>query len=175
MDTREKYFIQNFPMFIDPVSQSLEVQVALHRIRSNGQIEQLTEKKWTQLHRVQVRHDTFPFSLNNDMVHFFGMAPRAEDCPFLMVYDAVGVFRYRIDKDDGEFVPYLVPEEINGRFVVRPSVRVTFDCQEDAQQYLALVEILRDGGDLRPEGFEFLRQIIQRSVEARFTSVARKP
>ena len=174
MGAREEYFIQSFPMFIDPVSESLEVQLALYRVESDGKVGQLIDKKWTQMHRVQVRHDTFPFSPSADMIHFFGMAPRVEDCQLLMVYDATGVFRYRIDKYDGEFVPRVVPEEVNGQSVVKPSIRITFDRLKDAQKYLTIVEVLREGGKLRPEVFKIMRRVIRRSAEVHFISVAKK-
>jgi hypothetical protein len=167
MLTKERYVLQNFPLFLDPAAVSLEIQVA----RPGSE----TRPEWCQLHRVQVRSEMFPFALRSCMVHFFGMEPRAEDCPFLLAYDAVGVLRYRIDKEDDEFTAYALPEELNGRAVLKPSVRVTFDTPDDAQRFLALIESLQAGLALPSNWSHTLQQVLRHGSEARFTTVAQKP
>lgn len=107
------------------------------------------------------------------MVHLFGPSARPEACPFLLAYDAAGVLRYRIDREDGELVPYEVPEEMNGRPVLKPSVRVTFDDFEDAQRFMTLVEKVRAGERLADP--DSLLRALERSFVARFTTVAQKP
>lgn len=176
LEVKERYVLRSFPLVVDPVALSLEVQTSLCKVLADGQTERPGPKpSWRQLQRVSVKHDTFPFALDSSMVHIFGLELRVEDCPFLLVYDAAGVLRYRIDKEDREFVPYRIPEELNGKRVIKPSVRVTFDDPADAQTYLSLVESVRAGGDNHPEVCDFIRQVIQRSAGVVFTSVAQKP
>lgn len=175
LETRERYVLHNFPILVDPVAASLEVQLALCRVAPGGGIEQPAPAPvWRQLRRVRVQHDTFPFTLTSRMIHFFGLEDRAADCTFLLAYDSAGVLRYRIDKEEGEFVAHQVPEEINARPVIRHSVRVTFDDPDDAQRFAAMTDMAR-GGTLRPEGVAFLAELAGRSRETFHTLVARKP
>ncbi len=117
-ETQERYVLQNCPLVVDPAAASLEVKASLQRAGVAPTAD---------LQRVQVRHDTFGFGLDSSMVHFFGPAARADDCPFLLAYDATGRLRHRIDKEGAEFVASRLPEETNGRPVAKPSVRLTFD------------------------------------------------
>lgn len=158
---RDRYVIHRFPLVVDPAAVSLEVQLA---VGGRG-------PAWRQLQRVQVRHDTFPFGHDPRMVHFFGPEAVAADCPFLLAYDAAGTLRFRIDRQDGEFVAAPLPEEVNGRAVVGPSVRVTFGDPADAAAFLALVEAFRDGRD--DPGADPLGRVAARATGASFTHAAR--
>lgn len=165
MTDADRYILSRFPVLTDPLAVALEVQGAFGR----------EAPKPSQLHRVSVGHDTFPFTLTNRMIHFFGLEPAAEDCPFLLVYDAAGTLRYRFDKEDGEFVAKEVPAEIVGGPVIRPSVRVTFDSVEDAKLCAGLCESAARGDGYEPEAGRTLFALLAKSREARLTAVATAP
>lgn len=174
LETRERYVLTDFPLVADPAAPSLEVSMALCKVLPDGTTERPgPTPTWRQLPRVRVRHDTFPFALDSRMVHFFGVSQQAAECPFLLAYDAAGVLRFRIDREAGEFTAYEVPEEVNGRPELKPSVRVTFDDFEDAQAFLTLVEKLRAG--VRPADADSLSRVLERSFSARFATVAQRP
>lgn len=173
---KQRYVLHHFPLVVDPVTASLEVQLALCAVLPDGRTERPGPRPvWRQLQRVQVTHASFPFSLNSRMVHFFGMNSKVEDCSFLLAYDSTGTLRYRINREEDEFVAYELSEELNGRPVIKPSIRLTFDDVESAQRFLNLVETLRSGGNIHPEGCDSLKQVIQSSRDVYFTSVAQKP
>ncbi len=171
-ETQERYVLQNCPLVVDPAAASLEVKASLQRAGVAPTADR--QAGWLQLQRVQVRHDTFGFGLDSSMVHFFGPAARADDCPFLLAYDATGRLRHRIDKEGAEFVASRLPEETNGRPVAKPSVRLTFDDLDHAQLFLGIVDVIRGGGPVPLAAGDFVRDLIGRASDVVFTHVAKK-
>lgn len=173
LEIQERYVLQKFPLLIDPSASSLEVQVSLRPVNPDGVTgPSVRPAAWTQLGRVRLRHDTLPFSLSTRNVHFFGLSSDPHDCPFMLVYDATGVLRLRVDRlASGEFIPFELPAEVSGLAVTRPSVRLTFDDPADAQAFLDLVR----GSKVSPpdpDWAEALALLASRCREVAHTHVA---
>ncbi len=84
------------------------------------------------------------------------------------------MLRYRIDREDGEHVASEVPEEVNGRPVLKPSVRVVFDDFEDAQRFIGVAEAVRSGAASAAD-VGLMVAALRRSFHVRLTTVAQKP
>lgn len=133
LDTRRCRLLR-FPLHVDPVVSGLEVL-----LQADGR------PAWRQCGRVRPRPEAFNFTPDSRMVHFFGLHPKAEDCPFLLVYDATGVLRFRLDAGRDGFEAQELAEEANGRPAVHPSVRLVFDDDPAADRFAAAAEDLVAG------------------------------
>ncbi len=174
LDTKERYVLQKFPIVVDPLVQSLEVLTTKCVIGAEGRPEPVASPVWKQLQRVRVSHDTFPFSIPSSMVTFFGPESRPSLCPYMLVYDAAGVLRFRIENHDREFVAHQLPEEINGRVALLPSVRISFSDIARAKQFLAVVEGLQDGQALDTPTLDFLGRLLKASQDAIIATVGKE-
>lgn len=124
----------DFPMLIDPVSSSLEI------LRRDAD-----EVRWVRLQKLELTRVMLPPAMNNRAVHFFAEHTNLDDCDFVAVYDAGGVarfFMYRTEDSD-QWTIDAVPEEMNGRIVYKPSVRFTFDDEEDCLEFSRLADEIR--------------------------------
>lgn len=140
--------LKNFPVAIEPGADILEVQLEPDTVTPGAK----NAGSWRHLHRLAVTPDTFPFPVDALSVHFFGPVEEPEDCSFVLIYDANGVWRY-IATRDTESSPWEhtpVPEEVVGRAIKLPSVRLVFDDPDDAQAVLALCKLMLSRGHLTP-------------------------
>lgn len=141
-------FLKNFPVAIEPGVAVLEAN--LEPVPGAGK----AGAGHTVLHRLEVGPETFPFEIDALSVHFFGPAEDPLDCPFVLIYDANGVWRYiatrATETSPWEHTP--VPEGVVGRAIKLPSVRLVFDDPEDARTVLALCKrAVTEGGLTPPE------------------------
>ncbi len=157
------YNVSQFPVVIDPLAGGLEVRVA-----GPGAAPAV----WTQLVRSTPAHDSLPFGRGTDMAHFFGPSTVFDECPFLLVYDATGYLRYKLDREDGEFVARSVPEEVTGRRTLKPSVRLTFESEADASAFATVIHGVRSGNPLTPEECQILAEVLHNGEEVRLAAVA---
>lgn len=165
MKTADCYILHRFPTLVDPLSSAVEVHVQT----GDG------PPAPTQLHRVVVEHDTFPFTLTSRTTHFFGPEPRPEDCPFLLAYDPAGRLRARFDQAAGDWVQRDLPAEAVGGPVVRPSVRLTFESLRDAEAFLSLVNDMRAAAPPSAAADRTLRELSRGVREAHLIPVATAP
>ena len=176
LNTKGRYLLRNFPIVLDPLANVLEVQASFVATDEQGRAEVNPEElKWVQLRKLQVRHDTFSFSLNSSMIHFFGMNVQPERCPFILVYDGVGILRYRLDgTEDGDFEQYPIPAEINGEVILKPTVRISFDNLDDAARYASIIHEMQSGRPIARSEFDRLVQIITEADKPTMATVAKK-
>lgn len=160
-----RYSLHRFPLMIDPITASLEVL-----LQAGG------EPVWRQLGRVRPRPETLCFTPDGRMVHFFGPHPKAEDCPFLLVYDATGVLRFLLDAGPDGFEVQELAEEANGRPVpcpsVYPSVRLVFDDAQAAERLAAAADDLAAGRLTEAETASVLARSLSALREVRRAPVA---
>jgi hypothetical protein len=169
----KRYTLVRFPVVVDPVVQVLEVELVELQYDAAG-VATRSSRHWKPLQRLRVSAGTFPFSIDNSMIHFFGLEAKVEHCPFLLIYDALGVLRYKVDRtDDGDYETKRIPEELNGAAVVSPSVRLSFKDMDDANRFLALVQARQEGG-APDEGEETLLSVLLKEVvDVHLTHTAR--
>lgn len=162
-------FLKNFPVAIEPGVAALEARLEPRPGATEGGAGH------TVLHRLEVGPETFPFEIDALSVHFFGPAEDPEDCPFVLIYDANGVWRYIATRAsaDAPWDRTEVPEEVVGRAIRLPSVRLVFDDPEDARTVLALCKRAVAEGGLTPPELLALGDRLRRVRDAFVLEVAR--
>lgn len=140
--------LKNFPVVIEPGASLLEVQFEPEGAKPGAR----GSATWRHLHRLEVGPETFPFPVDALSVHFFGPVEDPQDCPFVLVYDANGVWRYIATRatEESPWEHTAVPEEVVGRAIKLPSVRLVFDDPDDAKVVLALCQQMIRNGNLTP-------------------------
>jgi hypothetical protein len=137
-------FLKNFPVTIEPGVAVLEAKLEPAPGASQSGAGHAV------LYRLDVGPETFPFEIDALSIHFFGPHEDPADCPFVLIYDANGVWRYIATRNtpDSVWEVTQVPEEVVGRAVKLPSVRLVFDDPEDARVVLAICKRAAAGGTL---------------------------
>lgn len=155
-------FLKNFPVAIEPGVAVLEAK--LEPVPGASQ----SGAGHTVLYRLDVGPETFPFEIDALSVHFFGPAEDPQDCPFVLIYDANGVWRYIATRaaEDSPWEHTPVPEEVVGRAIKLPSVRLVFDDPEDAMTVLALCKRAVSEGALTPPELKALGDRLRRVRDA---------
>lgn len=157
-----QFLVKSFPVVIDPLSGCLEIEM---RVSDECSSDGFGPAKHFRLQRLAVRHDTLPMFSDTSAVHFFGLHAEAERCPFILAYDSSGVIRKRLNwsPQDKTFEVFSIPEEVNGRAVIRSGVRVLFRNSQEASTYYDIVRLAQEGRSC-PEHGEVLLKLLSRGV-----------
>lgn len=137
--------LAQFPVLIDPLAPALEATC---------------DGRWTQMVRVRVKPDTFPFAIISPMVHFFGRDADPKKCRFFLVYDASGVLRYHITLGGGQYEVFPIPPEVNGQVKCVPSLRLTLESDRDADRLGNILATIKAGRQLPDDGAQVLYEIL---------------
>lgn len=150
--------LKRFPLVIDPGESLLEV---LARREDSEDCS-----CWMTLYRLEALADSFDFSRTTAMVHFFGDAPSVVDSSLALIYDATGFLRFRVDRDALGFWkdPDRFSEELVGKPVLKPSLRLVFDDPGSARECLRLLRSVHEGEYRAAYGLR-LAELLQGLIE----------
>lgn len=126
------YRLREFPLVVEPTVLSLELCSA----RTGSDEVAATARVFHRL-PVEVVRAGAAVELPPWLAHYFGDATTIADCHTVLGYDSRGVLTVVLHRaDDGPFVKDDIPEEVNGRVAVKPSVRLVFETQAQRNQFL---------------------------------------
>lgn len=158
MTKKPGLILRHFPLVIDPSEVLLEVMVRRD--------DEHNTPYWTMLHRLEALAESFDFARTTAMVHFFGDAATVVDSSIVLIYDASGFLRFRTDRDEMGLWkdPDRLSEELTGRPLLKPSLRLVFDDPVSAKECLLLLRSIHEGEYRAVHGMR-LAELIQGLIE----------
>lgn len=130
--------LANYPLVIDPAAMVLEAKVGVSADPAGD--------RWVPLHRVSAEAvrglvDGVPAGV----VHFFGKNTEACKNNVLLCYDVGGRISHVMYRSADEWVMTTLPDEVTGKFVKLPSVRLVFSDERSRSALLYYIERVLNG------------------------------
>ena len=139
--------IRDYPLFIEPTVERLEGRAAVQQAQ---RLESEDGLRWTVLYRIASRRVSLSAHIPDGVCHFFGDNDVFSLCSILLGYDCAGrlLYLFTVDKRK-EWTAQALPEEMTGKAICYPSVRLVFHDREARDKFLDDVQAGKGG----PAGF----------------------
>lgn len=130
--------LANYPLVIDPAAMVLEAKVGVSADPAGD--------RWVPLCRVSAEAvrglvDGIP----DGVAHFFGISTEACNNDVMLCYTVGGCISHVMYRSADEWAMTMVPDDVTGRFVSRPSVRLVFSDERSRSALLYYIERVLNG------------------------------
>lgn len=130
--------LANYPSVIDPAITVLETKA--------GESDDSEGDRWVTLCRVSAEavHDLVA-GIPIGVVHFFGISAEASHNDVLLCYDTGGRISHVMYRSDDKWAMTTVPDDVAGKFVSLPAVRLVFSDERARSAFLYYIERVLNG------------------------------
>ena len=126
--------IRDYPLFIEPTVERLEGRAA---VKQPQRLESEDGLKWTVLYRIPSSHVSLSAHIPDGVSHFFGDDHIFSLCAILLGYDCSGRLTHLFMRDEAnDWDVQALPEEMTGKAILYPSVRLVFHDREARDKFL---------------------------------------